>query len=1039
MKRLILVLTLFFVCVSLFAQKPTVTGSITDAKSGESLIGVAVKIKGTAIGTITDINGKYSLVSDQLTSSSVIVYSYIGFTSVEQVLGNRTVIDLKLSPEDILINEMVVIGYGSIKKRNILGAVSKVNGNELNKLPVTDVAQSLQGRVAGVQVTQSTGAPGEGVSVRVRGTGSLYSSNDPLYIVDGLPITDALNLLSPGDIENISVLKDASAAAIYGSRATNGIVLITTKKGVKGKTKVTYRGQTGVQEPTRITKMVNTNDYVTVYNEAQTNDNAFITGDIAPRALITPDDAAKFANVNYLKELFQPAMINSHEVSISGGNETSNFVISSVLFDQKGLIKGSGYSRGNFRLDLNTEASKWLTVGVNMLAGISKRDIIGSSGDGSGGNGGSVIRYAFFRTPAIPIRFQNDTPGIPNGTFVDLPSEYFGDQKYNTFLGDGYNPIGMAYKNDNNEKDNSYLGKAYIIAKITKDLKFTTNVGLDYRDAFTRRFNPSWGTLGRVNGTNGLDVSSQQFVNLTENSVLNYETKFGESHNFSAMLGFEAVKESAKGLFSSDTKFPVEQKELEYIGYGDGVRSTSQGESVSTLASFFGRLNYDFKEKYFLSGTLRRDGSSRFIGNNKWGTFYSFSGGWVLSQEKFLHDVSWLSNLKLRAGYGAIGNQDIALYADKDRISPNYNYPFGNISSNGYAQSALGNSTLQWETSYQYNGGVDVELWKGALALSADYYYKVTEKMLVPASYPPSTGYAASPVINNGSILNRGIELEATYHKRKNDWGYSVSGNIAFLHNEVLKVDAPIFGGMVDSGIYATQTAVGHPIGSFYMLEMEGIFQNETDILTSPIQGTNIHPGDVKYKDAYPDQVINNLDRVYLGSAIPKFNYGLNLTGNYKNFDVSLFFQGVYGNKIFSQLNMDIEGFYRGFTVTQRYFDNRWTGEGTSNSQPRASWSAKSNNAIASSRFLEDGSYLRLKNLQVGYTIPANILADIGLSKVRVFASGTNLLTFTKYSGLDPEMTVSDNSKGDGDLARNIDWGTYPSAMTLMLGLDITF
>ena len=1039
MKRLILVLTLFFVCGSLFAQKPSVVGTITDAKSGESLIGVAVKIKGTSIGAVTDINGKYNLVSDQLSSSSVITYSYIGFTTVEQVLGNRTVIDIKLSQADIMINEMVVVGYGSIKKRNILGAVSKVNGTELNKLPVTDVAQSLQGRVAGVQVTQNTGAPGEGVSVRIRGTGSINSSNDPLYIVDGIPITDALNLISPGDIENISVLKDASAAAIYGSRASNGIVLITTKKGVKGKTKVTYRGQTGVQQPTHLTKMVNTNDYVTVYNEAQTNDNAFITGNIALHPLITPADAAKFANVNYLKELFQPAMINSHEVSISGGNETSNFLISSVLFDQKGLIKGSGYSRGNFRLDLNTEASKWLTVGVNMLAGISRRDIIGSSGDGAGGNGGSVIRYAFFRTPGIPIRFPNGTPGIPDGTFVDLPSEYFGDQNYNTFLGDGYNPIGMAAKNDNNEKDNSYLGKAYFIAKITNDLKFTTNVGLDYRNAFTRRFSPSWGTLNRVNGINGLNVSSQEFVNLTENSVLNYETKFGESHNFSAMVGFEAVKNSGKGLFSSDTKFPVEQKELEYISNGDGVKSTSQNEFASTLASFFGRINYDFKEKYYLSGTLRRDGSSRFIGNNKWGTFFSFSGGWVLSQEKFLHDVSWLSNLKLRAGYGAIGNQDIGLYADKDRISRDYNYPIGNISNSGYAQSELGNSNLQWETSYQYNGGLDAELWKGALALSVDYYYKVTEKMLVRASNPPSAGYSNPSYLNNGSILNRGIELEATYHKKKNDWGYSVSGNIAFLHNEVLKVNAPIFRGEIDSGIDATQTAVGHPIGSFYMLEMVGIFQNATDILTSPIQATDIHPGDVKYKDADNNQVIDNRDRVYLGSAIPKFNYGLNLTANYKNFDVSLFFQGVYGNKIYSQLNMDIEGFYRGFTVTQRYFDNRWTGEGTSNTQPRASWSAKSNNAKPSSRFLEDGSYLRWKNLQVGYTIPAKTLADIGLSHVRVFASGTNLLTFTKYSGLDPEMTVSDNSKGDGDLARNIDWGTYPSAMVLMLGLDITF
>jgi len=1018
------------VTVSLFAQH-TVEGTITDAKSGETLIGVTVQLKGTKVGTISDANGKYRLASDQLTSSSALVYSYIGFTAVEQVLGTRTVIDVKLSSEDVMLNEMVVIGYGSTKKRNILGAVSKVNAKDLTILPVADVTQALQGRIAGVEVTQNTGAPGEGVTVHIRGTGSINSGNGPLYIVDGIPTADALKILSLGDIENITVLKDASAAAVYGSRANNGVVLITTKKGAKGKTIVTYRGQTGVQQAINLTKMVDTKDYVTIYNEAATNDNAFLPQSLQ-RSLITPADAAKFANVNYVKELFQPAPINSHEITLSGGNETSNFLISTSLFDQKGIIKGSGYSRGTLRADVNTEASKWLTVGANMLAGISSTDIIGSSGDGAGGNGGSVVRYAFFRNPAIPIQF-------PNGTYVDLPSEYFGDQKFNSFLGDGYNPIGMSAHNDNNRKDNSFMGKVYFIAKITPELKFTTNAGLDYTNSNSRQFYPTWGTLNRINGLNGLSIGNVQTSNISMNNVINYETKFGESHTFSAMAGFEAIGNNGKGLYASDMNFPVEQTELIYIGNGLGTKISSQTEYASTLASFFGRVSYDYKEKYYLSGTLRRDGSSRFTGNNKWGTFYSASAGWVLTQEDFLKDVSWLSNLKLRAGYGAVGNQDIGLYADKDRISPYYNYPLSNVSNSGYAQSALGNNNLKWETSYQYNGGVDAELWKGALALSLDYYYKVTENMLVNASNPPSTGYSAPAWINNGSVLNNGVEFEATYRVKKKDWGYSIGGNLAYVHNEVLKINAPLYGGLVETGIYATQTAVGHPIGSFYMLQMAGIFQNQTDILLSALQGGTIHPGDVKYVDANGDGHIDNLDRVYLGSAIPWLNGGLNLTGNYKNFDISMFFQGVYGNKIYSQINQDIEGFYRGFTVTQRYFDNRWTGEGTSNTQPRASWSAKSNNAMPSSRFLEDGSYVRLKNVQIGYTLPAKTLKTIGIAQVRIYASGSNLLTFTKYSGLDPEMTVSDNSKNEGDRSSGIDWGTYPSARTLMLGLDITF
>lgn len=1030
MKRLILFMMLISVTGSLFAQR-SVEGKITDAKTGESLIGVAVQIKGTTSGTITDIDGKYRLVSDQFTNSSVIQYSYIGYTRMEQIAGTLSVIDVKLVAEDIMLNEMVVIGYGSVKKRSVLGAVTKVDSKEIDKLPVSSVEQALQGRAAGVQVTQNTGAPGEGVSVRVRGSGSINSSNDPLYIVDGIPSADALRILSPGDIENITVLKDASAAAIYGSRANNGVVLITTKKGVKGKTKVTYRGQTGFQRATRLTKMVNTNDYVKIYNEAATNDNAFLPETLR-RNLISPTDAEGFANVNYVKELLQMAPINSHELTLSGGNETTNFMISTSLFDQKGIVKGSGYTRGTARLDVNTEVNKWLSAGLSMLAGISGNDIIGSSGDGYGGNGGSVVRYAFFRNPAIPIRFEN-------GTYVDRPSEYFGSQKFDSFLGDGYNPIGMSEYNDNNRKDDSYLGKANFAVKLSEKLKFTTNMGMDYRNSYSRRFNRTWGTLNRINARNSLNISSERIVNLSMNNLLNYDTRFGESHNFSAMLGFEAIKNSGSALYLNDADFPIQQTELIYIGNGLGNKISSQSAFASTLASLFGRVNYDYKGKYYLSGTLRRDGSSRFSGKNKWGTFYSLSAGWLIKQENFLQGVEWLQNLKLRAGYGAIGNQEIGLYAYSDRISPYFDYPFGGISNSGYAQTALGNQNLKWETSFQYNGGIDAELWKGALAFSLDYFYKVTEDMLVKAPNPPSTGYAEAAWINSGSVLNSGLELEATYRKNKKDWGYTIGGNLAFLNNKVLKLDSPLFGGRVDSGINATRTEVGQPIGSFYLLEMEGIFQNATDVLLSAFQGNGIKPGDVKFKDQNGDGRIDNLDRVHLGSAIPKLIGGINLTANYKNFDISLFTQGSYGNKIYVQVNQDIEGFYRGFTVTQRYFDERWTGEGTSNTQPRASWTSKSNNARPSSRFLEDGSFLRLKNLQVGYTIPKETLKMVGLSQVRIYASGTNLLTLTKYSGLDPEMTVSNNSRGEGDRAAGIDWGTYPSAMTIMLGLDITF
>jgi TonB-linked SusC/RagA family outer membrane protein len=1023
---------IFSATLPLYAQLQ-VEGTVSDDKTGETLIGVTVLIKGTTQGTTTDVNGNYKFAANMVKPETVLVFSYIGYTPFEITVGANTRLDVKLSPESVMLDELVVIGYGSTKKRNVLGAVAKVDSKELNKVPVASVSQALQGRAAGVSVTQNTGAPGDGVRVRIRGIGSINSGNEPLYIVDDIPTANALDILSPGDIENISVLKDASSAAIYGSRANNGIVLITTKKGVKGKARVTYHGQTGFQKPSRLTKMVNTADYITIYNEAANNDNAFMPVGLPLRKLITAEDANGFADLNYVKELFQTTPVNSHELSVSGGNGATNYLISASYFDQKGTIKSTGYTRGTVRLDVNTEVSKWLSGGMSMLVGISSTDMIGSSGDGAGGNGGSVIRYAFFRNPAIPVQFDN-------GTYVDRPSEYFGKQIYDSFLGDGYSPVGMTAYNDNNRRSDSYLGKAYFTAKITKELKFNTNLGMDYRNSNSRQFFPTWGTEKRINNPNGLNISNERSANWTINNVLTYETKFGESHNFSAMAGFEAIKNDGKALYSSDQDFPVEQKELIFIGNGSGkfVKST-QSAWGSSLASFFGRASYDYKGKYYISGTLRRDGSSKFIKDNKWGTFYSISSGWMLKQEKFLKNVSWLENLKLRVGYGAIGNQDIINNAEKDRISPNYNYPFGGVPYTGYAQSALGNENLIWETSKQYNAGLDVGLLKGALTFSLDYYYKITVNQLVTASNPPSVGYANAPVINNGSVLNKGLELEATYRKTKNEWGYSISGNIAYLQNEVLKLEAPIFLGLVETGTYATRVVEGQPIGSFYLLEMDGIFQNQTDILTSAFQGNDIHPGDVKFKDNFPDGRIDEKDRVYLGSAIPKLTAGINLAANYKNFDLSIFFQGTYGNKIYSQLNQDIEGFYRGFTVTQRYFDNRWTGEGTSNTQPRASWNAKSNNAMPSSRFLEDGSYMRLKNLQLGYSIPEKVIKAIGLSKARVYASGTNLLTLTRYSGLDPEMTVSNNSQGEGDGAAGIDWGTYPPAMTIMLGLDITF
>lgn len=463
--------------------------------------------------------------------------------------------------------------------------------------------------------------------------------------------------------------------------------------------------------------------------------------------------------------------------------------------------------------------------------------------------------------------------------------------------------------------------------------------------------------------------------------------------------------------------------------------NANNGESASSLLSFFANGNYNYDGKYYLSGIVRLDGSSRFSKGNRWGLFYSASAGWNIDREDFMQNVSWIEKLKFRVGYGAIGNQNIDLYAYSDRYSGRYYYFFGGA-QDGYAQTTLGNSNLKWETSHQYNVGIDFELFKGEFGGSLDWYYKVTDNMLVRESLPSSVGYAATPWINNGSVLNTGIDLELFYRKQYKDWGFDVTLNGGYLHNEVLSLVSPMIGGLVNDSVYATRTEVGHPIGSFYMYEMEGIFQDEMEILLHANQGADVKVGDVAYKDNYEDGVIDDRDRAFVGSAIPKFTAGLNLGANWKGFDFSMFFQGAFGQKIYVQYLNDSEGFYRGFPTTLRYFNEHWTPENPSTTQPRAAWGATQNRKV-STRFLEDGSYMRLKNVQLGYTF--KMPESWSVSHLRAYIAASNLLTLTKYTGLDPEMTVNANSTSEGDRANGIDWGNYPVAKSVTLGLNLTF
>lgn len=1018
---------LFIVCLVLVgwsaSAQQRVSGQVTD-NSGLEVIGASVFIEHTTIGTITDIDGAFSVVVPDSLSRANLVISFIGYATQTIPLAGKSQINIQLQEDNKQLEEVIVVGYSTQSRGDVTGALSTVKGKDLNVLPVAGIDQALQGRAAGVNISQVTGAPGEGVSVRIRGIGSLNSSNDPLYVVDGVPTREVLNILSPQDIEEITILKDASAAALYGSRANNGVVLITTKKGSKNRSSITINSQFGVQTHGKLTEMTNRDQYIEMYNEAANNDNAFVSEDLFKRALITDEIAAGLPDENHMESIFRTAMMQNYGITASGGNEKTQYLLSVTYFDQEGIIIGSDYDRLSGRINLNTSMNQWFSTGLNLNISRSNRNIIGSSGDGAGGNGGSIVRYAFFRTPAIPIYDAS-------GDFVDLP-------QYPGFFGDGYNPVGLANYADNKKTTDRYFGKVFGVIHFAENLKLTSNFGFDSEDGLQRRFDRNWGSNDRINNPNRLNVQTTNAVSWTNNNVLQFD-KAIDGHRLSVLVGSEAIK--SQGYFSNQTgrDFPDQDKNLVYLGNGMGEPAVSEGRYAFTLLSFFGKVDYDLNDKYQVSASLRQDGSSRFAAANKWGTFYAVSGGWNLHNEAFLQNSDLISQLKLRVGYGEIGNQEIGNYAYSDLISPNYNYPFSSTSySDGYAVTQLGNNEVKWESSNQFNTGVDFEIRQGVIYGSLDYYYKLTTDMLVKAPNPASAGYASAAWVNNGEVLNQGIELQLGFRKTFDDFSFNISGNGAYLHNEVVSMDGFISGGAIGSN-YTTRTEQGHAIGSFYMYEMEGVFQNQLDIATSAYQGSNIRPGDVKYKDKNGDNFIDEKDRTHVGSSIPRYTAGLNLSATYRNFDATVFFQGAYAFDVYNVAFHDIEGFYRPFNLTKEYYDNRWTGEGTSNEYPRASWSGSNNNTRISTRFLRDGSYTRLKNVQVGYNFSQVVLDQLKLSRLRVYVSAQNLLTFTGYYGLDPEMTTSDNAASEGDLARGIDWGTYPSARSYNIGVNLSF
>ncbi|MGY5352243.1 TonB-dependent receptor [Wenyingzhuangia sp. IMCC45533] len=990
-------------------NKITVQGNVK-GKDGEPILGANIIEKGTQNGAITDFDGNYVI---KVSRNATLVFSYVGYQKQEITVNGQNTIDVVLEQSVSELDAVVLVGYGTVKKSDITGALTSVSPEELQKTQTTSVAQAIQGRAAGVTVVKSSGEPGAAPNVRIRGIGTVNNA-DPLYVVDGVPINDITNI-NMDDAESIEVLKDASATAIYGSRGANGVVLITTKGGGKNKKPlISYRTYVGVEERIDNLEVLDAQQWATIYNEGRVND-----GDP-----IRFNDVASLPNFNWKDEVYRTGEIQSHQLSVSGGTEKSTYYISLGNISQKGIIKNTDFERTNFRVNNTYQIKPKIKIGQNIQYAKSESNAVASFGSNSN-----------FKTPFIgyivdpisPIFTADGTPASP-----EISTEI-------------RNPAGLVRFDQTPLEKESFLGNIFLEAELMKGLIFRSNYGLEINYRKVDNFQPSYfiSALQNRSSTEYSLSRSENRVSILSNT-LNYTSSFSDNHQLTVLLGQETQNLDFNNVVAGRS------------GIGDNIQnptlssgavdtSTNSGRiSASTLISYFGRLNYNYKDRYLFTGTYRVDGSSRFGENNKFAKFPSFALAWNIHNENF-YDLGVLNQFKFRLGWGETGNQNIPNAAIFSSLNTNVNYLLGGDEAiqTGVAPLRPGNADLKWEATTTSNVGLDLAFLKNSLTLTADYFVRTTSNMLLESPILDTSGFVQPPTINAGEIENKGFEFSLNYKKRIKDFFFSVGGNISFIDNKVISLASQ--GSSINTGRGGngfqniSRTEAGQPLASFYGLDAIGIFQNQDEIDNNPSLAGN-QPGDVRYRDLNGDKVINDDDRTFIGSPLPDFTYGINLDFSYKQFDLSMFFQGSQGNEIFNATGFLLEGALD--TNLSTDFLGRWTGEGTSNTTPRATFDGFANNNRLSDRFVEDGSYLRLKNIQLGYSIPEKVLNNTFMSKARIYVAGQNLLTFTNYSGLDPELGIDGTQTQNGSrttLDIGIDRGRYPSTRTVSLGLDINF
>ncbi|WFE86755.1 TonB-dependent receptor [Parabacteroides chongii] len=987
-------------------QTRHITGTVVDVND-EPVIGANVVVKGTTNGTITDLDGRFTIEAD---SKSVLNVSYIGYLTKEITVGNQQSIRIILLEDTKTLDEVVVIGYGTQKKADLTGSVANVNTDDLNTQSNTTIGQALQGKIAGVDIVSQGGTPGGSTRIMVRGIGTLNNSA-PLYIVDGMYMT-GIDHINPNDIASIDVLKDASSAAIYGSRAANGVIIVTTKEGsnTEGKPIIDLSANIGVSAPSKYLNLLNAAGWAevtTVSRRAAGLEPLDMALDLSSK----PDN-------DWQDIMFGPALMQNYALSVKGGGKYSTYYNSVGYTNQDGVMKGTNYQR--YTLQSKQDFKKGIfTAGTNVVLTYDQSDPL------YGAIRGGMVGHTLQSIPTLEKYDSSNEGG------------------YGSLYGDVVNlqhPMGMVDDAlENRYSDNVKIyANAYVSVEPIKGLKYKLNVAPDFQ---FYRYNDYEGLYSYGLAKNEVTQVTEQQTrtrNVLVENLLSYDQTFGE-HKVSLLAGYTYQDSRYRFLQGSGQGMPVGIMEIDAAAGGLAVSGNS---TRSVLTSILGRAFYSYKNRYLITATIRRDGSSKFGSNHRYGNFPSVSAGWNIAEEGFVkNNASWLDQLKLRAGYGVLGNQEISNYQFVSVVSTGINYPNGN---GGLIQGAFpktfANPDIKWEETAMTNVGIDFMALRNRLTLTADWYVKNTKDILLNVPIPISTGGSNDPIRNAGKIRNQGVEFNIGWNETLNkDFSYGVNFLGTYNKNEVVEMGAEsqaITGGTIHGGTYTSKTLAGYPIGGFWLIPTDGYFNSEAEVNAHQKDGNLIQPsaepGDIRFKDTNNDGTINDDDRVYCGSPFPKFTYSINGNITYKNWDFSIGFQGVTGNKIYNATNLELTDVTRGTNYLASTLDY-WTPNNQNAASPRLIWTDPNRNARSESdRYLESGSYFRLRNLQVGYTLPLAWCRGL-VQKARVYVNAENLFTITSYSGYTPDVNSSDV------YSRGFDEFIYPSNRTFMVGLNVTF